>query len=53
MAFYYKFFCLICVSLFLYSCNGKIPGADARKVSYDPNERVKKKPRGRKRVQNG
>tara|TARA_B100001057_G_scaffold491379_1_gene581475 strand:- start:1641 stop:2174 length:534 start_codon:yes stop_codon:yes gene_type:complete len=26
----------------LYSCNGKIPGADARKVSYDPNERVKK-----------
>jgi len=42
MAFYYKFFCLICVSLFLYSCNGKIPGADARKVSYDPNERVKK-----------
>ena len=42
MAFYYKFFCLIRVSLFLYSCNGKIPGADARKVSYDPNERVKK-----------
>ena len=42
MAFYFKFFCLIFVSLFLYSCNGKIPGADARKVSYDPNERVKK-----------
>jgi len=42
MTFYNKFFCLICVPLFLYSCNGKIPGADARKVSYDPNERVKK-----------
>ena len=26
----------------LSSCNGKIPGADARKVSYDPKERVKK-----------
>ena len=42
MAFFFKSFCLICISLFLYSCNGKIPGADARKVSYDPNERVKK-----------
>ena len=30
-------------SIFLSACNGKIPGADARKVSYDPNERVKKK----------
>ena len=28
--------------VFLYSCNGKIPGADARKVPYDPKERVKK-----------
>ncbi len=28
--------------LFLYSCNGKLPGADARKVPYDPKERVKK-----------
>ena len=27
---------------FLYSCNGKLPGADARKVPYDPKERVKK-----------
>ena len=42
MIFYNKLFCLILISLFLYSCNGKIPGADARKVSYDPNERVKK-----------
>ncbi len=28
--------------LFLNSCNGKLPGADARKVPYDPRERVKK-----------
>jgi hypothetical protein len=28
--------------LFLNACNGKIPGADARKVPYDPNERVRK-----------
>lgn len=28
--------------LFLNACNGKIPGADARKVSFDPNERVRK-----------
>jgi len=34
---------LIISSLFLfYSCNGKLPGADARKVSYDPKERVAK-----------
>ena len=30
------------IPLLLYSCNGKVPGADARKVSYDPKERVKK-----------
>jgi len=30
------------LSLVLNACNGKIPGADARKVSYDPKERVKK-----------
>ena len=30
------------ICLFLYSCNGKFPGADARKVSADPKERVKK-----------
>ena len=32
----------ILLPLFLYSCNGKLPGADARKVPYDPKERVKK-----------
>ena len=35
------FFTIIC--LFLIGCNGKFPGADARKVSADPKERVKKK----------
>jgi hypothetical protein len=30
------------ISLLLSACNGKLPGADARKVSYDPKERVKK-----------
>ncbi len=34
-------FCSI-FPLFLYSCNGKLPGADARKVPYDPKERVKR-----------
>ena len=34
-------FCVF-LSLILNACNGKIPGADARKVSYDPKERVKK-----------
>ena len=29
------------LSILLSSCNGKLPGADARKVSYDPR-RVKK-----------
>ena len=29
-------------ALMLNSCNGKFPGADARKVSYDSKERVKK-----------
>ncbi len=33
---------IIIIGLFLNACNGKIPGADARKVSYDPRERVKK-----------
>jgi hypothetical protein len=37
----YLIFCII-LSLFLNSCNGKIPGADARKVPYDPKERVKR-----------
>ena len=30
------------ICLFLNACNGKFPGADARKVSADPKERVKK-----------
>ena len=30
------------ISLILYGCNGKLPGADARKVPYDPRERVKR-----------
>ena len=30
------------LSFFLYSCNGKLPGADARKIPYDPKERVKR-----------
>ena len=34
-------FCII-LSITLSACKGKIPGADARKVSYDPRERVKK-----------
>ena len=34
-------FCIF-ISLVLNACNGKLPGADARKVSYDPKERVKK-----------
>ena len=28
--------------LLLYSCGGKLPGADARKIPYDPKERVKR-----------
>ena len=35
-----SFLGIIC--LFLNACNGKFPGADARKVSADPKERVKK-----------
>ena len=33
---------VLCLVLFLNACNGKIPGADARKIPYDPNERVKR-----------
>tara|TARA_Y100001936_G_C15860857_1_gene552397 strand:+ start:73 stop:627 length:555 start_codon:yes stop_codon:yes gene_type:complete len=32
----------ITISLILNSCGGKIPGADARKISPDPKDRVKK-----------
>ena len=37
-----KFLIYLVFPLFLYSCNGKLPGADARKVPYDPKERVKR-----------
>ena len=37
----FSLFCIFLI-LILNSCNGKIPGADARKVSYDPKERVRK-----------
>lgn len=38
---YISFFAIILIVL-LNSCNGKLPGADARKVPYDPKLRVKK-----------
>ena len=38
----FKLLLYLFLPLFLYSCNGKLPGADARKVPYDPKERVKK-----------
>ncbi len=39
---YKKILPLLLIFLFLNACNGKIPGADARKIPYDPNERVKR-----------
>ncbi len=39
---YKKIFPLLLIILFFSACNGKFPGADARKIPYDPNERVKK-----------
>ena len=33
---------LFLIILFLSACNGKIPGADARKISNNPDERVRK-----------
>ena len=33
---------VIILSLSLLNCNGKLPGADARKIPYDPKERVKR-----------
>jgi len=33
---------IILISLTVFGCGGKFPGADARKVSPDPKERVKK-----------
>ena len=37
-----KFLYIIFLFFFLNACNGKLPGADARKVPYDPEERVKR-----------
>lgn len=37
-----KLIIFLILPLFLYSCNGKLPGADARKIPYDPKERVKR-----------
>ena len=37
-----SFLLYLILPFFLYSCNGKIPGADARKIPYDPKERVKR-----------
>ena len=42
MSNYKKILGGIIIFLFLNACNGKIPGADARKIPYDPNERVKR-----------
>ena len=42
MSNYKKILSGILLFLFLNACNGKIPGADARKIPYDPNERVKR-----------
>ena len=35
-------FLIILISLLISGCGGKLPGADAKKVSPDPKERVKK-----------
>ena len=37
-----SFLLYLILPFFLYSCNGKLPGADARKIPYDPKERVKR-----------
>ena len=39
---YKKSLLLFLIFLFLNACNGKLPGADARKIPYDPDERVKR-----------
>ena len=39
---YQKILPLIIIIFLLNACNGKLPGADARKIPYDPNERVKR-----------
>ena len=42
MIYYKKILPLILIILFLNACNGKLPGADARKIPYNPDERVKR-----------
>ena len=42
MQYFQKILYITILFIFLNACNGKLPGADARKVPYDPNERVKK-----------
>ena len=42
MPVYQNIILTILIFLLLNGCSGKLPGADARKVSYDPKERVKK-----------
>ena len=42
MSKYKRILIILLTLLFLNACNGKIPGADARKIPYDPNERVKR-----------
>ena len=36
------FLILIIIPILTSGCNGKLPGADARKIPYDPKERVKR-----------
>ena len=38
----FTLFLIILISLLISGCGGKLPGADAKKVSPDPKERVKK-----------
>jgi hypothetical protein len=40
MKIFHKIFLLGLLSTFIYSCNGKLPGADARKFPSDPAKRV-------------
>ena len=42
MPVYQNIILTILIFLLLNGCSGKLPGADARKVPYDPKERVKK-----------
>ena len=42
MIYFKKVSLFFLIILFLNGCNGKLPGADARKIPYDPDERVKR-----------